>query len=255
VTRGNPDPDNYPAQLQRFLDARPGPHYRVLNLGVPGLTTTQLLSRFGRWLDYYRPAAVVHWAGINDSWHHADEPWEGGLLARAAQRSEVLHLARRTLVVGRQPWTLEGAGIEVWAWRGAFAVWRVDFGGVDEIVWTGSGRQLPIQEVEAIARADIDAMARLAVARGIPMHLVTYPFVEGRFPLIGAYFEAVNRAIASAAIATGSSLVDGSDALAKLGRDAPGEDPFDQTGHPRPALYQRVAAEVAATLGSPRPVE
>jgi len=68
LTRGRPDPENYPSELGRILTRRTGKPYRVLNLGVPGLTTTQLRTRFVRYLESYHPVAVLHWAGIDNAW-------------------------------------------------------------------------------------------------------------------------------------------------------------------------------------------
>ena len=71
-TRGRPDPDNYPAQLERILNERTGRPYRVLNLGVPGQNTGQVRKRFERYLAYYRPAVVLHWGDINNAWNQAE---------------------------------------------------------------------------------------------------------------------------------------------------------------------------------------
>src|SRR4051812_36567183 len=55
---------SYPAQLEKQLHTR-GLHYRVINLGVTGSTTTQALSRMTRALSA-QPDIVIIQLGGND---------------------------------------------------------------------------------------------------------------------------------------------------------------------------------------------
>ena len=41
----------------------------MVNLGVPGLSSTQVRNRLPVWLSRYQPDVVVAWSGVNDSWN------------------------------------------------------------------------------------------------------------------------------------------------------------------------------------------
>ena len=61
---GEPEQDSYPAQLQGFLDERAPGRYAVLNLGVPGMNTAQVLRRLPVLVARFDPDLVVVWAGV-----------------------------------------------------------------------------------------------------------------------------------------------------------------------------------------------
>jgi lysophospholipase L1-like esterase len=241
-TRGRPDPENYPFALERILEQRARKPYRVLNLGVPGLTTTQLRSRFVRYVDYYRPVVVLHWAGINNGWRHPETTNTRGSLAQLVRRSLLVRRARLAFDGGGAAgWRLERSGIEVVDWVGRHAIFRVDFGGVDEEISTVFTDPVPRDEVAATLREDLTAMMSAARERAIPMYLVTYSFWGGQF-------EPVNRTIVNVSSDFGVPYVDESLAVATLAKRAPKERLFDDGVHPMPVLYAQVAEEAYALL-------
>jgi lysophospholipase L1-like esterase len=74
---------SYPGHLQRVLDeAEPGQH-AVLNLGVPGMNTSQLRHRVRDWLAEHQPDVLIVWAGVNNAWNNAEvDDATGSVLGR-----------------------------------------------------------------------------------------------------------------------------------------------------------------------------
>ncbi|MBI5739592.1 MAG: hypothetical protein HZA16_02625 [Nitrospirae bacterium] len=61
---------SYPAQLQTILDRNISSRKcEVLNLGVPGINSSQLLNRFRSNILKYKPDLVIVMVGINDPWN------------------------------------------------------------------------------------------------------------------------------------------------------------------------------------------
>jgi hypothetical protein len=87
----------YPAQLQRILDGKAPGFYSVINMGIPGMNTTQLHHRLPVWLSRYELDIVIAWAGVNNAWSTAereDEPKSAlAWLDRLLIRSRVYKLA------------------------------------------------------------------------------------------------------------------------------------------------------------------
>jgi lysophospholipase L1-like esterase len=61
---------SYPNQLQVLLDKNaPRKKYRVVNLGLSGINSSQLLNRYEKNIQKYRPDLIVMQVGINDPWN------------------------------------------------------------------------------------------------------------------------------------------------------------------------------------------
>ena len=241
-TRGLPDPDNYPFRLQRLVDERTPGRYRVVNLGVPGMTTGEVRARLARWLAYYRPSATILWAGVNNGWRQDATPWRRRLLARLGARSRAVQFLRLTAFTGGLGFPrLETAGFEAADWRDIRAVWRVDFAGEREELANVHGDALPPDEVEATTRADVRAIVESARAAGSRAYAITYA-------LPGGYFRTVDRTVRAVAGEIGFPVVDTAVVVDRLRKEAPGEPLFDTTIHPRAILYRGVADAVYATL-------
>ena len=60
--------DSYPSQLEKILNSSParGKKIKVINKGVPGVTTEYIVSELPKWLEEYRPQLIVAMMGIND---------------------------------------------------------------------------------------------------------------------------------------------------------------------------------------------
>lgn len=61
---------SYPAQLQKILNEKiHGQKFEVINLGIPGINSSQVLNRFRKNVTEYNPDIVIAMVGINDSWN------------------------------------------------------------------------------------------------------------------------------------------------------------------------------------------
>jgi lysophospholipase L1-like esterase len=61
--------DSYPGQLQAELERRKSGKYRVINLGLPGMNSSQIKSRLVEWTQQYHPEIIVLCVGVNNSWN------------------------------------------------------------------------------------------------------------------------------------------------------------------------------------------
>jgi lysophospholipase L1-like esterase len=60
---------SYPSQLQRILSSANASRVQVVNLGLPGINSSQALAVLESNLDRYRPNLVLACAGMNDPWN------------------------------------------------------------------------------------------------------------------------------------------------------------------------------------------
>jgi len=67
-----PPEESYPGRLQSLLDARSPGAYRVVNLGLPGMNSSEVVTRLPDWADRYHPRFVVFCAGANNRWNLTD---------------------------------------------------------------------------------------------------------------------------------------------------------------------------------------
>ena len=64
--------ESYPAHLQKVLDRLSPGEFSVLNLGIPGMSSTQTLHRLPRYALKYEPDIVMVWVGVNNMWNQAE---------------------------------------------------------------------------------------------------------------------------------------------------------------------------------------
>ena len=64
--------ESYPGQLQTILEERAPGQYNVVNLGVPGSNSAEIVAQLPGWIAQYRPFAVVVCVGINNRWNYSD---------------------------------------------------------------------------------------------------------------------------------------------------------------------------------------
>lgn len=60
---------SYPTQLQHLLDKQAPKKFHVINIGISGFNSSQVLNRFEGNLKKYHPDLVVLLIGINDPWN------------------------------------------------------------------------------------------------------------------------------------------------------------------------------------------
>ena len=248
----------YPGQLQTLLDARAPGRYRVLNLGLPGMNSSEIAARLTTWLDQYQPYAVVVTCGINNFWNRSDVDWRSGARApwytalRLYRFYRLLKLrfdpAHRLENVVRPDFvrTLKDAGRSGETYRDA----RTNELLIDHHGRIG-GELRPTDEAMALERRDLEAIDTITSARGVRLVLLTY----GAFPLpgrpqnqTGLYNEHMNQIMRDVSRERGVTLVDVHDRFAALLPDATPRatlfsDEFND--HPNPRGYREVALAVA----------
>ncbi len=242
--------ESYPAQLQQQLDAVSPGVFSVTNLGVPGMSTTQVRNRLAGHVARYEPGVVVVWCGVNNAWNRAELGAEAP--SWVARLDGVLHRSRlyRAVRVGLHDRRLERAVARVEgeeterANAEAFALgeentWVLRHGEAVEKVVIPRGREPSEAAVEERALRDYRAMVAWLRSRGVAAVLVTYPVEAAAF---GAANQAMRRV---AEEEDGVAVVESS--LAVLG--LPPEDKKLLYGaHPTPAMYREIARAVAAAV-------
>jgi lysophospholipase L1-like esterase len=253
-----PAADAYPGQLQSVLDSRTPGRYRVLNLGLPGMNSSEIAARLTAWLDQYQPYAVVVACGINNFWNRSDVDWPSEAPPPWYTRLRLYRFYRLLALRFHPPPKLENTA------RPDFLRTLKDEGRSGEayrdprtnqllIEHHGSigGELRPTDEVTALQRRDLEAIHAMASERGVRLVLLTY----GAFPLpgrpenqTGLYNEQMNEIVRDVSRERGVTLVDPHDRFAAL---LPGATPrahlffneFDD--HPNPRGYREVALAVA----------
>jgi lysophospholipase L1-like esterase len=253
------DWESYPAQLQELLEARHAGRFSIINLGIPGLSSTQVRHRLAAHVARYEPDLVIVWCGSNNAWNRveakgapsgASPPWSG-----IAYRSRFYRLVRVWLHDRElESWPtgtradgthqesevdLRVPGREEWALR---------HGGIVERLRNDRAPARADHEMEQRARRDYAAMAVWLRAVGIPMVLVQYPLEVGPYAL-------ANRAMRRVAAEEGVALVD---SPAVLLRVSPDERRWLRGRHPSSPIYGEIAEDlvpivVALSGGAPTP--
>ncbi len=235
---GVPRNASYPAQLQRILDERSPGEYGVLNLGLPGMNTTQVRNRVPSWLDRYEPDFLIFWAGVNNAWNSAEMSVEGeGVLAwldQQALRSRVYRFARTRL----HDRALERAGTE---WVKVLGGGRVR---VSERADPALKGVVP-QRDDALAGAgweraerDLAAVAAVASAMDAQLLVVSYPLPIGHYGSANRVIDAVSERLSLEAIR----------GPAVLERVPVEERDWRWALHPGPRIYREVATELAGRV-------
>lgn len=69
---GLPEEEAYPAQLEAELGRRSPGRYQVINLGLPGMNSSQVRALLPAWLARYQPQTIVVCVGINNYWNTSE---------------------------------------------------------------------------------------------------------------------------------------------------------------------------------------
>jgi lysophospholipase L1-like esterase len=245
---GVPENESHPAWLQRLLDERAPGRYSVINLGLPGMSTTQVRNRLPMQIARYRPNLVVVWAGINDRWNRAELEYSGGWLERLdafATRSRFYRLIR----VNLHDRALERAAAETRAdgshqiteaesCQGedceARVVRRIHHGGVVDVMQEPTTQRRDREEHRQLSYANYGAMHELLRDAGIPLVLIRYPVGLGG---AGAANWAMNRLAEERDIPT-------LDSYAAVGRVPEEERQWLWALHPNGTMYREIASDL-----------
>jgi lysophospholipase L1-like esterase len=243
-----PEDESHPAWLQRHLDERAPGRYSVINLGLPGMNTTQVHNRLPLQIARYRPSLVVVWAGVNDRWNRAGLEYSGGWLERIdafATRSRLYRLIRVRL----HDRALERAAVETRAdgshqiaeWEKCkgqdcevHMTWQIHHGGVVDVVQRPKGRRRDREEQKRLSYGNYKAIHDLLRDAGIPLVLIRYP-VHLKSAAIA------NWAMIRISGERDIPLVDSSAAVGRLPEE---EREWLWALHPNGAMYREIASDL-----------
>jgi lysophospholipase L1-like esterase len=255
--------ESYPGRLAALLEDRSPGGYRVINRGLPGTNSSELVSRLPGWLDEFAPSQVVVCVGANNVWnrsgaegpeqHEAEaSPFEGLRTLR------LLRLLRLRLDDGnaRTSATQRPEVVRDVIGEGDVAVEFRD-AGTGELLIRHEGNFLEprtLRESFGLLRNDLERIHALTEARGVRLVLLTY----AEHPVLGAMTPAqrnhagVNQVLRHFARERDVALVDVAPVVgARLARGEPPDVYFHSDGsHLKPAGYAVVARRVAQTVGA-----
>lgn len=241
--------DAWPARVQALLGERAprGIRFELVNDGFPGQNSSDLRARCEESLQHADPDLLVVWVGKNNTWSTRNmEPYlDDGSTAAGPALIRDLRIYRlfRTLQgrhVSERSIDLRdltrGAGV---SGQDAFEI-ALQYGDGGADVELG----LALRALEG----DLDAMARRAKERGIPLLVLTYPLDLDRLGALNARLEEL-------AHSSSWSLVDPRAWIAAALRRARYEELFHHDFHLRPLGYavlaRFLAPHCAAALGEP----
>lgn len=265
-----PPEASYPEQLQIELDATVPGRYRVINLGLPGMGSSTLVSHLPGWIERYRPGIVIVCVGINNLWNstRVREPPAGNEaagLGRWLSATRVVRFARlyRFAVedrwLGRDNLTYRNSTERPRLRRDLVAEGREGVEHRDAV--TGellvrhegdihqAGRDLEAAAV--VLERDLESMHRMLKAKGIELVLLAYAAVP--VPQYGRRFtpnEVMSHTLTGFAERRGLPVVDPRSRFQELigggGRHLYFRKPRDD--HPNLEGYRVIAEMVAETI-------
>ena len=244
---------SYPGHLQRILDSMVPGTYSVLNLGVPGMSTTQLRKRLPTYVGRYEPDLVVVWAGVNDVWNHADvdvlsatwfERLDSIAFHSRLYRFVRVNLNDRSLertAAGKKNWEGTRARTEsadVWADDATYTAHQGDI--VEQVEHKRDGTLLSESAMGARATENLTSIARWLRDGGYPFVLIAYPRDEGTYAI-------ANSSIRRAAAQEGVPLLESRTSIARIPVE---RQKWLWALHPNGPMYAEVARDLASLVVS-----
>lgn len=246
---------SYPAQLQRLLDERAPARFSVINLGIPGMSTTQIRRRLPANVARYDPDIVLVWCGANNVWNSSE--LEGADVG-AATRLDALALRSRLyrlLRVWQHSRAIEasvGASVrsdgvrqetELPHWQpegeGRGATWKVRHAGGVETIRTYHDPAKAGEDLGARTYEDFKAMSRWLRAAGTQLVMIRYP-VAYAWP-----FKEPNEAMERVAREDGVPIIDTTASIKRVPRE---EREWVSGSHPGPNLYREIARDLVPVV-------
>jgi lysophospholipase L1-like esterase len=234
----------YPQQLESIWNQRTlSPKLEVLNVGVPGTSSSRLVRELPRMLETFDPDTLIVMVGGNDFWTLpvplGDAPATGpgeSFLKRHSLLYRLYYLFRR----GRQM-TAPEIVLDPNATLTGGGDYRIRAGDREFEMGYTAGESADIGEDIAGLRRNLRRIIRLARDAKRPLYLMNYPTKQN--PYLTA-----SMVIGDVAVETGTPLIDLTAEFARIcpKRDCP-ETVF-QDGHPKAAGYRIVAETIAERL-------
>jgi len=249
--------DADPGRLEDLLEERAPGRYRVVNLGLPGMNSSEVAARLPDWLQRFRPHAVIVCVGVNNIWNRSDAAGGRGA-PRWLEGLRVLRLLRLLRVrLGAPAATAlpERPDLErVVLGDGHLGVEHRD-AETGELLIRHSGsffRQRDLAESRALLRRDLETMLGHTRAWGSDLVLLTYAEhpVQGTLSPEQRNHVAMNEELRAFAAEHGLTLVDAAARIhALLAEGAPAATYFHPDGsHPNDAGYSAIAPLVADAI-------
>ena len=190
--------ESFPGSLQAALDEEEPGRYRVINLGVPGMNTSQVHNRLAENIRAYAPGLIFVWCGVNNDWNRTEASWTSHWWTVLLENLRLYRFYR----VWRSSQELDADIAELASDRSAALRdigehERISLqGGRPEVIRRDpSPKKREESEMEELALRDYLGMAEIAQNAGIPIVFVGYPVNAGTFA-------AANRAMIEAASET-----------------------------------------------------
>lgn len=238
--------ESYPAHLQRRLDERAPGAYSVVNLGIPGMNTRQVLEQLRSELPRYRPEVVIVWCGANNAWNRSTTS-RGRRTWRARLEEWALRLrVYRFVRVWASHRSLDRLAAELGAGQRYDVIGQRDLfdqrdgaptvvvrdGRVERIDFVGGA--VSDEEFEHEAAEDYQAMLEAGRAAGARVVFVAYPVDTGAF-------HTANRAVRRVAERSSAAVLDTVDAVRRV--------PLERRqllwgAHPNGEMYAEIAREI-----------
>ncbi len=237
---GLPEPESYPAQLQRDLDALIPGRYSVLNLGVPGMNTAEVAHRLSANIAQLHPSIVLVWCGINDAWNvtESGNGWQRWM----AEHSRLYKL----ITVWRHDRSLDAIVVREGTRYGVGVAHVMDPGSEHTIYTAGEVEHVRIgpdtlpDDFSKVAAAATNYRAMIAAARSasVSIAFITYPMEQG-------VFHAANVVIRQVAADAGAPVIEGPQALQRV---PPEQVHWLWAAHPNGPVYGAIAEDAATVV-------
>lgn len=194
-----PRDQTYPANLERILNAAAGEdRFEVVNLGVPGSNSAQVIGRLPQYLQAYKPNLLLVLTGVNDYWNPAEVGDPGAESLGAHLHRLLLHLRTYRLAVlvfdyfrygaaagGAAEATLKTTQLRKDAAPHGTADATVHELHVGDTTFDFRNPRrtllLTEEEHQALLRRDLREIIQIAKTRGVPLVLPTYVADMGHY--------------------------------------------------------------------------
>ena len=245
----------YPGRLRALLEDRAPGRFAVVNLGLPGTNSSEIVERFPGWTRRFRPAVSLLAVGVNNRWNRTAVDLDRPLGLAWLDRLRIVRawwILRDRLESGPTtfPRPLHSPRPELDRRVGPDgSIRHVDAETGEELIEHRArdrDAHLAAQEALEILRRDLGELGREHDRAGVELILLTYPAEGDRTP----YLAMVNREIRRFAEAEGRRSID----LEAVVRDLLGEAPrtrwflSERDGHLGPEGYARIAPVIAEIL-------
>jgi lysophospholipase L1-like esterase len=179
--------ESYPRRLEAQLAERAPGRYQVINLGLPGMNSSEIATRLPDWLEQYHPDIAIIGIGVNNIWNRSDTDL-GGRVSRLVDSLRVVRVAR---LIGARTESSPGENHPTERPELDRILLQGESKGVEHrdaesgellIRHTGGfAQRIPLAKSQAILNRDLTAIldtARQAATELVVLTYAEYPFEE-----------------------------------------------------------------------------